>query len=384
MHVEEIAEQFQRRFGRAPEVGARAPGRVNLIGEHTDYNEGLVLPCAIDRDTRVLAARRDDARIRVYSRERDELAEFAADALQRRGDWLDYVQAVVFALAERGIPVPGLDIAVASDVPLESGLSSSAALGVALATALDRMLDLSLGAIERARIAHRGECDFVGVGCGIMDPFASALGRRDHALRIDCRSQRVTPVRLPRDRLRILIVHSGVRRALAKGGYVERRDECLAAAAEARAAGLAADSLRDFAESDLPALERVLTPSLLRRARHVIRENARVERFCEALDRADLASCGALLREGMRSLREDFEVSTAELDALCELGDAQPGVYGSRLTGAGFGGCTLHLVRPEAVDAAVEGIVSGFEKRFGCRPRLWVTVASDGAGLLDL
>ncbi|UCE87665.1 MAG: galactokinase, partial [Deltaproteobacteria bacterium] len=223
---------------------------------------------------------------------------------------------------------------------------------------------------------------FVGVGCGIMDQFASALGRRDHALRIDCRSQAVTHVPLPRDRVRILIVHSGVRRALAQGGYVERRDACRAAAAEARAAGMPVDALRDLGEGDLPALERILAPVLLRRARHVIRENARVERFCADLAAGDLAACGARLREGMRSLREDFEVSTPELDALCELGDAQPGVYGSRLTGAGFGGCTLHLVEAQAVETAAAGIAGGFEARFGRRPPVWVTAASDGAEAL--
>jgi galactokinase len=380
-----LVAEFARRFGRAPELGARAPGRVNLIGEHTDYNEGWVLPCAIDRDTCVLAARRDDARLRVHSRERGETLEFESTRLEKRGDWIDYVQGIVFALRERGHAVAGLDLALASEVPPESGLSSSAALGVALATALDQALGLGLGAEACARIAHRGENGFVGVACGIMDPFASALGRRDHALRLDCRSAEVTLVPLPSARLAWLVAHSGVARRLVRGGYGDRVGECRQAFAAAVAAGLAppgARALRDLAVADLPALERRLERTPFRRARHVISENARVLRFAAALATGELEAAGALLREGMRSLREDFEVSTPELDALCEIADALPGVYGSRLTGAGFGGCTLHAVAAEAADAVAERLAAEFERRSGRRPPLWRVRPADGAAPL--
>ncbi len=382
-----LLEDFQRRFGRPPERAARAPGRVNLIGEHTDYNEGLVLPCAIDRDTVALAAPRDDRHFRVFSRERGEQRSFDAGALRRGNDWLDYVQGVVFALQERGSALPGFDLAIASEVPPESGLSSSAALGLALVTVFDLCTKGELDPRERARVAHRGESEFVGVGCGIMDQFASGLGQRDRALRIDCRTLEVTPVPLPAARLRLLIADSGVRRALAHGGYRERREECARALAQARRAGVApqgASALRDLSAASLPALEEALEPTLYRRVRHVVSENERVDATCAALAAGDLAAVGARLREGMRSLRDDFEVSTPELDALCECADALAGVYGSRLTGAGFGGCTLHLVEPGAVAEVEAALAAGFERRFGRRPVVFAVTPSDGASELPL
>jgi len=374
--------EFLRRFGRAPELGARAPGRVNLIGEHTDYNDGWVLPCAIDRDTVVLAAQRDDGCVRVWSRESGETREFDPRRLARRGDWGDYAQGVVFALQERGHAVPGIDLAVASQVPAGSGLSSSAALCVALATAVDRIQNLGLDAATRARVAHRAENGFVGVACGIMDPFASALGRRDHALRLDCRNGEVTLVPLPSASLAWLIAHSGVERRLAGGSYGDRVAECRRAFQAAFAEGLAppgARALRDLGPADLPALERRLEPVLFRRARHVIRENARVLAFCEQLAAARFEAAGALLRESMRSLCDDFAVSIPELDALCEIADALPGVYGSRLTGAGFGGCTLHAVAPEAAGEVARRLADGFERRTGRRPPVLRVNAADGA-----
>ena len=379
-----LVREFPRRFGRGPELGARAPGRVNLIGEHTDYNEGLVLPCAIDRFTYAVAARREDARFRVFSRERDELVSFESADLSRRGQWVDYVQGVVSAFREAGHPVAGLDLAVATELPLESGLSSSAALGVAVATVLAAAGGLDLDALERARLAHRGERDFVGVGCGVMDPFASALGRRGSALRIDCRSDEVTAIALPE--VRLLIADSGVPRALAVNAYGERVEECARALAAVRDAGIApqASALRDLSEEQLPALETAVDPAAFCRARHVVTENARVDAVCAALARGDLAGAGAQLDAGMRSLRRDFEVSTPELDVLCALAGALPGVYGSRLTGAGFGGCTLHLVAPDSAAATAEALAAGFRERFHRTPPILEVSAADGATLLDV
>ncbi|NNL68104.1 MAG: hypothetical protein HKP30_17780, partial [Myxococcales bacterium] len=202
--IDALGEEFPGRFGAAPELAVRAPGRVNLIGEHTDYSGGLVLPCAIDRETVIFGALRGDALVRVHSREASDgeaLSSFAADAPQRpAGDWLDYVRgAIEIVAAETGRRPPGLDLAVASDVPAESGLSSSAAFGVALVTALERALGLAFAPADRGRLAHRVEREFVGVPCGIMDQYASALGKRDHALRIDCRSLAAEPVPLPGD-----------------------------------------------------------------------------------------------------------------------------------------------------------------------------------------
>jgi galactokinase len=378
-----LAADFERRFGSAQRAGARAPGRVNLIGEHTDYNEGWVLPCAIDRDTLALVALRAGTQVRAFSREQGPAPGFDAARPRRTGGWQDHVQGVVAALAERGVAPHGFDLAVASEVPLGSGLSSSAALGVAVATALDAAQGLGLDARERASLAHRSETAFVGVPSGVMDPLACALGRAGAALCIDCRSGEVEPVALPP--LRLLVADSGVRRRLVAGAYGDRRDECRRALEAAREAGVAsrgASALRDLAPADLPALERVLDPLLYRRARHVVRENARVGTVVRALRAGDLEAVGACLREGMQSLRADFDVSLPELDALCEIADALPGVYGSRLTGAGFGGCTLHLVAPERAGAVAEALGEAFALRFGRRPPIWSCAASEGATAL--
>jgi galactokinase len=384
MH-DEFRREFESRFGGAPEGVARAPGRVNLIGEHTDYNGGLVLPCAIDRDTRVALRARADDTVRVHSREWSELRVFSASAPLRTGGWVDYVQGVFDALRERGVRAGGFDIAIESDLPVESGLSSSAALELALVTAIDRRLGLALAPEQRCELAHAAEVAFVGVPCGIMDQWAVGLGRRDTALRIDCATRRVRHVGFPGQRLALLIVDSGVRRALAAGGYAERVAECAEALAVAVRAGVAADAEGGLCALDpdaVAALSSRLPPRLLRRVRHVTSENRRVDEVCAALAAADFGAVGDALRAGMRSLRDDFEVSTPELDRLCELGDAAPGVYGSRLTGAGFGGCSLHLVEPAAAHDAAEFIADGFERAFGRRPLALHARTADAASAM--
>lgn len=383
-----LSARFEAVAGRAPTVVARAPGRVNLIGEHTDYTEGLVLPCAIDLHTTVVAAPRVDGRVVVHALDLDQSASFAPGQLERRGDWLDYLQGVVFALAERGHIVRGTELALASRVPTGSGLSSSAALGVAACAAITHLAGVDMAPRAWAEIAHRGESHFVGVGCGILDQFASALGRRDHALRIDCRSREATPVRFAAPAPSILLAHSGVtRRLAADGAYRARVDECAAAFDAAQHAGLAPASgrtLRDLPEAALEALEGLLPPTLYRRARHVVTENARVDRFCQHMSAGDWPKLGAILREGQTSLRDDFEVSTDELDHLCETADATDGVVGSRLTGAGFGGCTLHLVAPGRLEAVEAKIAEAFAARFGRSPQLIPVEIGPGASVQRL
>jgi galactokinase len=383
--LEALVARFRAQYGRAPAVAVRAPGRVNLIGEHTDYNEGLVLPCAIDRDTVALAAPRGDGVFACVSREEPEPLRFTADAPPRAG-WGTYAGGVVQALARRGLALPGADLALASELPAGAGLSSSAALCVALVAALDAAFELGLDADARAETAHRAESEFAGVPCGRMDSLACVQGRRDCALRIDCRSLAVRPVPLPA-RLRILVADSGVRRRLAAGAYGDRRAECQRALALAREAGIAppdARALRDLDPAALPALERALPDLPFRRARHVLRENERVEATSAALAAGDLARAGALLREGMASLQHDFEVSLPELDALCAIADALPGVHGSRLCGAGFGGCSIHLVEANAAPRVVAALADGFAARFGRRPPVLAVRAADGASRLAL
>ncbi|MFI5318663.1 MAG: galactokinase [Myxococcota bacterium] len=380
--VDRARGEFLVRYGRAPTLAAIAPGRVNLIGEHTDYNEGLVLPCAIDRATAVVAGPRDDFAVRVFSCELRSEARFELAALQRVGAWTDYVRAPVFALHETGHRLRGADLAIASDLPLGAGLSSSAALAVAVTRALAQLAGLSLTPRAVADLAHRGENHFVGLGCGILDSYASALGEVDRALRIDCRSRSVSSLPLPAN-ASWLVANSGAQRELAHSGYRERVAECAAALAAAQRAGIAAQSaraLRDLAPEALPALVRALPEALFRRARHVITENARVDELAAALAAGDLRAAGAAMRVSHASLRDDYAVSTPALDALCALGDATPGCYGSRLTGAGFGGCTLHLVAPEAAGAVARALEAQLGAGAdGAAPRVWRVRASAGA-----
>jgi len=380
--VEDARSAFRREYGRGAEWAALAPGRVNLIGEHTDYNGGLALPCAIDREALVLVAPRDDSRVRVGAWDLSESADFESGGSERQGDWSDYVRGVFFALAERGIDVPGFDLGIVSRVPMNSGLSSSAALGVAVAAGVTRGLDPGMGPRDWAHLAHRSESEFVGVSCGLLDHFASALGRQGHALRMDCRSEQVEAIPIRGEPFAILLVHSGVERRLADGAYGARVDECRRALEAAIGAGLAPASsqvLSDLAGADRAALQAALEPLLFRRLRHVLSENERVQSFCQALLEGDLPRLGSLLAEGQASLAEDYAVSTPEIDWLCEFGTSCDGVLGSRLTGAGLGGFTLHLVVPDLLETAREQIARGFEARFGRRPQSLRVQPSRGA-----
>jgi galactokinase len=374
------------RFGRPAALAAVAPGRVNLLGEHTDYNEGLVLPCAIDRATALVAAPRGDACVRAFSVELAAEGDLPLHALARAGDWLDFLRGAAFALREAGVALRGADLAIASDVPIGAGLSSSAALALAATLALARLAGRALSLREAADLAHRAESDFVGTGCGILDFYASALGEPDRALRVDCRTRSVAVLPLPA-RACWLVADSGASRSLAASGYRERVAQCAEVLDAAKRAGVAApgaSALRDLGPDDLPALSRALPEPLLRRARHVISENMRVDAFAAALGAGDLHAAGALMRESHASLRLDYAVSTPELDALCSVADAEPGCFGSRLTGAGFGGCTLHLVDPDAADAVACALETGFAQRFGRAPRVWRVRASAGARVISL
>ena len=379
----------------------RAPGRVNLIGEHTDYCQGLVLPCAIDRALWLAVAARSDHRVRIFAADfgsAGEVAEFVLDDGDSITGFGGYVKAVVAAFCERGIRPMGMDLAIASDVPIGSGLSSSAALVVATALAIDQLLQCGAGAEALARIAHRAESHFVGTGCGVLDPFAVSLAREGYALRIDCRSQAVTRVPLPIDELTLLISHSGVTRELAShdhavdpgAGYRARVAQCDQALAGAKrvASGLeAASALRDVPLSCIVELESKMDALLFRRLRHVVSENARVDRVCAALqapEGADLVAMGLAVREAHASLRDDFEVSISELDLLCETADGLAGVYGSRLVGAGFGGCALHLVRPEAAEVVSQALSARFRRHYQRTPEILSVRSGPGASISAL
>ena len=332
-------------------VVARAPGRVNLIGEHTDYNDGFVLPTIVDRHVEVVARKRFDRKVRVVAADLGERCEQDFDGLIDYTDsgWLPYVLGVVHELAQRGQIEFGVDIVFRGTVPRGAGLSSSAALEVATALALDAVFNLWLNPIDMARLCRDVEHRYAGVRCGIMDQFASRLGRSDHALLIDCRSLDARHVPMPLDNHRLVIVDSGVRRELPDSAYNQRRTECEEAVAILREAENSITSLRDLTLDTLAKHENVLPPDLFNRCRHVVSENHRVLEACESLAGSDLPAFGRLMIASHFSLRNDFEVSHPALDRLVEEAIQVEGVLGARLTGAGFGGCTVNLVTETAL-----------------------------------
>jgi galactokinase len=380
-----LAGAFGSRFGRPPKAVAEAPGRVNLIGEHLDYNEGHVLPVAIDRSVMVAFAPRPDGRVRLYSLDLDQQSAFDLEDIQRDAEvpWSDYVRGVAWAVREAGHQVLGLDAALQGDVPIGAGLSSSAALEVAALGAFEAVSGLRLDRRDLALLGQRAENRFVGVACGIMDQMAAALSRAGHALLIDCRSLEHEAVALPLAGLRLVVADSGVRRALLDSQYNLRRQECQRAAEllAALIAGRPVAALRDIRPEDLARHGDSLPPNLLRRARHVVEEERRVLLSVEALRTGDVEAFGDMLNASHRSLRDDYEVSSPELDLLVELAWAQPGVLGSRLTGAGFGGCTVSLVRAEALEAFREGVVARYCAETGREGRMYVCRAADGLRL---
>jgi galactokinase len=348
---------FQTLFGRAPEVSASAPGRVNLIGEHTDYNDGYVLPMAIPQRTRVALAQRDDRVVRAWSTLKEGAPEEYRLGEEARGrGWLDFVQGVTQALARAGFPVRGFDLRVESDVPLGGGLSSSAALEVALLRALRDAHGHDLDDVALALLGQRAENDLVGVPVGMMDQMASSLADEETALFLDTRTLAWERIPLPAAAA-IAVVDSGISHDLSDGAYAARRDECVAAAK-----ALGVPSLRDCGLDDLPRVDRLPEP-LRRRARHVVTENARVLEAVECLRAGDLVRLGSLLDASHASLRDDYEVSVPPVDALVEVARRQPGAHGARITGGGFGGSIVILtdsgaaarVAQATVDAGVPG-----------------------------
>lgn len=376
----QIEETFRRRFGAQPEVVVRAPGRVNLIGEHTDYNDGFVLPAAIDRYCWYAGRKRHDRGVHVWSADFDEESSFdvASISHDEAHRWSNYLRGVAKFLQEGSCELPGAELALGGDVPREAGLSSSAAVEVGAAAFWKKLAGFSMGGVELAKLARRAENEFVGVPCGIMDQFISALGRRDHALFLDCRdlSYRHVPLRAG---IKIVVCNSGVKRALAQSEYEIRTRQCREAVEGLRRAGLDVRSLRDATPAGVEAAREFLPGALLRRARHVVTENERVLKAVTALENDDLESFGTLMNESHASLRDDYEVSSPELDALVDLALAEQGVFGARMTGAGFGGCTVNLVRPDAADDFARAVSRGYEKAFGLKAEVYAFYASDGA-----
>lgn len=367
-----IAQRFRARFGREPRC-FQAPGRINIIGEHTDYSGGLVMPAAIDRRCVVAAATNGTRALRVASRGFAD-ADVDLDSLARTGSWVDYVAGVASILAREGIPVAGADLLIESDVPVGAGVSSSAALEVAVAHALLALAGRSADGLQIARWTQAAENQFVGMPCGIMDQFASANGVKESALRLDCSTLVSEAVPLPSGASFVLI-DSMVRHSHVDGEYRSRREDCETAT---RMLGLS--QLAELGERNLEAALTRLPERMARRARHVVTENVRVQGAAEAMKAGDLVALGGLMNRSHASLRLDMEVSVAEVDTLAAIAQQADGVFGARMMGGGFGGSVIALVAAANAESALRAIRTAYEKAGGKRPNGFVCRVVAGAG----
>jgi len=375
--VDRARERFASVFGSATPAGvAVAPGRVNLIGEHTDYNDGFVLPMAIDRVAVAVFRPRTDRTLRAHSVAFEETREVDLGSLRAPGgdDWLAYVAGVAWALGVEGSEVPGIDLVVDGDVPLGAGLSSSAALEMATARALSALAEVPWDAPRMARLGQKAENEYVGMNCGIMDQFASAACREGHALLLDCRSLETRPVHVP-DAAAVVVMDTGARRTLAGSAYNDRRAACERVVSHLQGFEPAVKALRDVTPEILERGRTGLDLTDFRRASHVVPEIARPAQMATALEAGDLAAAGRLMNDSHFSLRDLYEVSCEELDVMTEIARKQLSCYGARMTGAGFGGCAVALVALDAVEGFCHHVLSAYTEKvdlpaalYPCRP----------------
>ncbi len=373
---ERVIGAFQARFGGEPTFVVRAPGRVNLIGEHTDYNDGFVLPIAIDRAVWIALRPTGARRVRVRSLDYESEAELPLDALEHAGEgWADYVTGVAWGLAGSGRPLTGWDGIIGGDVPRAAGLSSSAAVELAALRAFAAAADLPWEPRTMALLGQRVENEWIGVSCGIMDQLVVAAGQAGHALLIDCRTLEIDAAPLPAGAA-VVVLDTGTRRGLVDSAYNERRHQC-----EEAAAFFGVRALRDVDAATFAARADELDPMVRRRARHVVSENARTLHAAAAMRAGDLPRLGQLMDASHESLRDDFEVTNDALDAIVASARRQPGCYGARMTGAGFGGCAVALVAAPRAPAFVDAVTPAYEAETGLKPHAYVCQATDGASV---
>lgn len=371
---EKSARSYVEIYGSAPQVFCAAPGRVNLIGEHTDYNDGFVLPAAIDRYVVAAASPRDDDVIRVAALDFDQEVRFALSDIVHDAEhgWSNYVRGVAAVLQEGGYRLSGMDLTITSNVPVAAGLSSSAALELAVAYLFEELGDLEIDGVERALLCQRAENEFVGMQCGIMDQYIVSLGQADHALLIDCRSLGYELVPVPSE-CSIVICDTKKSRGLVDSAYNERRREC-----ETGAQILGVEALRDVSVETFERRQDELDETVRKRCRHVVTENQRTLDAVETLRHDDLDRVGDLMKASHVSLRDDYEVSCVELDIMVEAAWRQEGTIGARMTGAGFGGCTVSLVEREAVPPFVENVSHLYHEATGIEAEIYICRAARG------
>ncbi len=379
-----ITAEFQKTYGRAPRWIAAAPGRVNVIGEHTDYNDGFVLPMAIEFYTIMAADKRPDGinviTFRSTSQPDAATVDLSAPVKPAAPKWGNYPRGVVAGFLAHGAHLVGLDVLVHSTVPLGSGLSSSAALEVATATLLEAVTGKTIDPVEKALLAQKAEHDFAGVPCGIMDQFISALGREGHLLLLDCRTRKTELVPMSDPSVALLIINTNVKHELSGGEYAERRAQC-----EEAAAKLGVKSLRDVTAEQLENNKGKLSELVFRRARHVIGEIERTTHAAEGVRQNNWPTVGQFMYASHAALRDDYEVSCAELDAVVEIAEDigyKGGIYGCRMTGGGFGGCCVALVKADCVESISKTIAAEYKKKTGIDATIFSSRPAAGATIL--
>ena len=384
MEIDSLKKEFQRFFSGELQI-FRAPGRVNLIGEHTDYNDGFVMPAAIDFYTWVALARRSNSQVNVRSQSfADRVSVDLKASFAATHTWSDYVLGVLDQIRRAGLPLTGADILIQGEVPMGAGLSSSAAIEVATGLAvLETQPAASLRSrpVDRTQLAllcQRAENEFVGMRCGIMDQFVSCRGKRDHALLLDCRTLEFKLLPMPPE-ARMVICNTMVKHQHASGEYNQRRAACEEGVRILKQHLPSVRALRDVSPEQLEQNVNQLPEMVYLRCRHVVTENDRVQQAASMLQTGDLDEFGTLMAASHASLRDDYEVSCRELDIMVELANQQPGVYGARMTGGGFGGCTINLVAADQAESFRESVAAAYEQATGLKPQVYISSAADGA-----
>ncbi|MHB1458168.1 MAG: galactokinase [Armatimonadota bacterium] len=379
-----LVNKFIELYGVPPQVIVKAPGRVNLIGEHTDYNDGYVLPIAIDRETLIAASPSSDSTVCLYSANLDRTSVFSLDKIvhDRANKWSNYPRGVAWMLRKKKIPIEGVNMTIDGDVPMGAGLSSSASLEVAAAFAWQQLCGFEMSGADMALLCQKAENDFAGVKCGIMDQFISRLGQKNHALFIDCRTLDYQAVPLPDAGIKLIIADTLKKRGLVDSEYNNRRAQCEEAVTLFKSHIPNITALRDISVADFGRYGTELPPTVRRRAEHVVHEDARVLKSVDALKKGDIKKFGKLMNESHESLRDLYEVSCRELDAMVEAAWRIPGVYGSRMTGAGFGGCTVSLVADNSVEDFLKRVPEDYRARIGVMPEMYVCTPENGAEVI--
>jgi galactokinase len=382
MNKQQIQLLFQQVFNNEADLCVQSPGRINIIGEHTDYNNGFVLPAAIDKKVMVAIRKREDDLIVLYAEAFAEKKEVKIPEMKPQGDWADYMLGVVAQLIKKNYVVGGFEILLTGDIPIGAGLSSSAAVECATIFALNELFSFGLEKMEMVQMAQMAEHEYAGVKCGIMDQFASMFGKKDHLIKLDCRSLEYEYIPFQNQDFALVLFNSNVKHALVDSEYNIRRNQCNEGVEMIRKYHPQINSLRD---ADTEMVEKYIRPQdelIYRRCHYVVSENIRLLQLCEALNHNNLDNCGKLMHETHLGLSEDYEVSCPELDLLVKIAMEQPGVIGARLVGGGFGGCTINLVRKENLESVIYEVENGYKLSSGKEATTYIVNVEDGTKLI--